>query len=59
MYMARGGAPTPENPTPPIFHWLAWVRVGVTQMLGFALGEMQILAFIDTNMLVFPTRNFE
>ena len=29
----------------------------VIQILGFALGVMQILAFLDTNMLVFPTQN--
>ena len=31
--------------------------VGVTQILCFALGVMQILAFLDTNMLVSPTRH--
>ena len=27
-------------------------RVGVTQILGLVLGELQILAILDTNMLV-------
>ena len=31
--------------------------LGVTQILAFALGETQILVFLDTNMLVSPTRN--
>ena len=31
--------------------------LGVTQILGLALGETQILAFLDTNMLVSPMRN--
>ena len=29
----------------------------VTQILGLTFGVMQILAFLDTNMLVSPTRN--
>ena len=32
-------------------------RVGVTQVLGLALGVTQILAFLNTNMLVYPTGN--
>ena len=32
--------------------------LGVTLVLLFALGVTQILAFLDTNMLVFPPRNF-
>ena len=28
------------------------------QILKFVLGVTQILAFLDTNMLVFPTQNF-
>ena len=35
-----------------ILHW------GVMQILVFALGGTQILVFLDTNMLVFPTQNF-
>ena len=31
--------------------------LGVTQILAFALGLRQILAFLHTNMLVFPTQN--
>ena len=43
----------PEDPTPPIFHWLA---SGVTQILGLASGVMQILALGNakyTNILVY------
>ena len=46
-------APRVGDPTPPIFHLLALgVGVGETQILVFALGGTQILAFLDTNMLV-------
>ena len=31
--------------------------VRVWQILGLALGIMQILAFLNTNMLVYPKRN--
>ena len=31
--------------------------LGVTQILGLALGVTQILAFLDTNMFVSPTQN--
>ena len=31
--------------------------MGVTQILAFALGVTQVLAFLDTNMLVSPTQN--
>ena len=30
---------------------------GVMEMLCFALGVRQILAFLDTDMLVYPTQN--
>ena len=40
------------SPTQPIFHWLAFGFC-----VGGALGVMQILAFLDTNMLLSPTRN--
>ena len=32
--------------------------LGVTQILYFTLGETYILAFLDTNMLASPTRNY-
>ena len=47
-------APFVGDPTPPIFHLVA---LGVTQILAFAFGLTQILEFLDTNMLVYPTRN--
>ena len=31
--------------------------LGVTQILGLALGETQILVFLDINMLVSPRQN--
>ena len=31
---------------------------GVTHILKFVSGVMQILAFLDSNILVFPTQNF-
>ena len=38
---------------------LRWgFTLGVTQILKFALEVTQILAFLDTNMLVFPMQNF-
>ena len=41
------------DPTQTIFHWLALgFHVGVTQILGLALGVTHILTFLDTNMLV-------
>ena len=50
-------APRVGDPTPPIFHLVALgVGVGVMQILAFLLGVTQILAFLDTNMLVSPTR---
>ena len=46
------------DPTQPIFHWLAFgFCIGVTQILYFALGVTQTLAFLDTNMLVSSTPN--
>ena len=37
---------------------LRWgFALGVTQILGLASGVTQIFAFLDTNMLVSPTRN--
>ena len=43
----------------PIFHWLALgFALGETQILCFALGVRQIIVFLDTNMLVSPTRTF-
>ena len=33
------------------------LRLGLTQILGLASGVMQIFTFLDTNMLVSPTRN--
>ena len=36
------------NPTQPIFHLLA---LGVMQILAFTFGVMQILVFLDTDML--------
>ena len=33
------------------------LRLGKTQILAFALGVTQIVAFLDTNMLESPTRN--
>ena len=36
------------NPTQPIFHWL---------VLGFCVRWRKFLAFLDTNMLVFPMQN--
>ena len=43
---------------PPMFHLLALgVDVGGKQILAFVLGVTQILAFLDNNMLVSPTRN--
>ena len=45
-----------RDPTQTIFHWLAFgVCIWSTQILAFALGVMQISAFLDTNMLVCPT----
>ena len=41
-------APHVRDPMPPVFHLLA---------LGDGVGVTQILAFLDTNMLVSPTRN--
>ena len=31
---------------------------GVTQILCYALEVMQVVAFLDTNMLVYSTQNF-
>ena len=37
---------------------LRWgFALGVRQILCFACGVTQILAFLDTNMLVYPTQN--
>ena len=46
------------DPMPPIFHLLV-LGVGVWGNANFSvhIGVTQILAFLDTNMLVSPTRN--
>ena len=47
------------DPAQPIFHWFALgFALGVAQILFFALGVTPILAFLDTNMLVYPKQNF-
>ena len=44
----------------PIFHWLAsGFCIGVIQILCFTLGVRQMLAFLDTNMLVSPMQIFQ
>ena len=47
------------DPTQPIFHWLALgFCVGGNANFMFRVGGVrQILAFLDTNMLVSPTQN--
>ena len=50
--------PNARDPTQPIFHLLALgFCVGGNASFRFCVGEMQILAFSDTNMLVSPTQN--
>ena len=45
-------------PTQPIFHWLAFgFCVGGNANVMFRIGVTQILAFLGTNMLVYPTQN--
>ena len=47
----------PGDPTQPILHLLALgVGVGGNANFRFGVGVMQILAFLDTNILVYPTR---
>ena len=45
--------------TPNVYNlsYIPLIRVGVAQILGLALGITQILAFLDNNMLVYPTQN--
>ena len=51
-------APRVGDPTPPIFHLLALgVGVGGNANFSVHIGVMQILAFLDTNILVSPTQN--
>ena len=47
------------DPTQPIFHWLALrLCIGCNTHFMFRVGVTQILAFLDTNMLVYPMHNF-
>ena len=48
-----------RDPTQPIFYWPALVFcVGGNANVMFRIGVTQILAFLDTNVLVYPTQNF-
>ena len=45
------------DPTQPVFHWLALgFCVGGNTNFMFHVGVTQILAFLDTNMLVYPRK---
>ena len=47
------------DPMQPIFHWLALgFCVGGNTNLCFVLEVTLILAFLDTNMLIYPRHNF-
>ena len=61
MYM-KCTWPTPDDPTPPIFHWLAsGFGVGANANLRFGVGGLASgnanFHILDTNMLVSPTQN--
>ena len=54
MYMANAR----HNAKGPNANYIPLAGVGgFSEILAFALGETQILAFLDTNMLVSPTQN--